>query len=394
MGETRIGSSVVVGPPRPTTAPSTTTGAESAGMSGGPSSDGVVDAFDNDGPSAARVMGNPLEIFGTAAPELASEMQRRIMEAQLGSGGWSRGPRAGVSRSLKSGKSERSLVSRGREFGKTTEAPNAGAAEPQQGRFKDWSASATVFSAGRIETATLAKKSGSANIAGVQMSGDVHAGQARGMATADAGVDLKSGAVSGTAALRGELHAVGVEGSASRHLVGNDDTNLGAMAWGKAYVGAEAGGAVGVRLSPKDGTAKVSAGVDAFAGAKAVAVLRPSVKIAGEEISSFSGVSVEGYAGVGVKANAEAGLENGRFKAKVELGAALGIGGGVGVNVDVNLVGVANVAQKGVRAGVDVAKDAGRAVADQASAVGNAAASGLNSAGNAISGAFKKARWW
>lgn len=400
MGESRIGASSGIRPARtPDSDGARAAGSNASSSATAPSSsplpNAFLDAFDDDGrPSLPRVAAGGMAVLGAGTPELASEMRRRILEAHVGHDSYARGPSAGVSRTLKDGKSERSLFSKTRERGSAS-VPEADSGAPESGRFKDWSASSTVFAAGRIADATFVEKRGEAELAGgVKASGDVHAGRAWGIASVDAGVDLKTGDVTGNAGLRGELHAVGAEGSLTKEL-GSDDNQVGMMAWGKAYVGAEAGGNVGVRLSAKERTAKVSAGVDAFAGAKAVAVLRPSVKIAGEDITGLSGVTAEAYAGIGVKANAEAGIEKGRLKAKLELGAALGIGGGVGVTVDVNVVGIAKVTKKGLEKGAEAARDAGQAVVAGARETRAAVSENLDAVGDTVRGAFRSvSSWW
>ena len=69
-----------------------------------------------------------------------------------------------------------------------------------------------------------------------------------------------------------------------------------------------------------------------------------------------------------------------RFKAKVELGAALGIGGSISFNVDVNY-------QKIGQQAVAVGKSA-------LNAVGNAASSAVNGAKNAVSSGWKTVSGW
>lgn len=106
--------------------------------------------------------------------------------------------------------------------------------------------------------------------------------------------------------------------------------NLSGRAKGTVGVEGTANGRLAIDLFGRRPTVKLAAGVEAFAGAKVSAEGRVDTQYGG------AGVRGEAMAGIGVKAKVNAGLENGRFKAKVELGAALGIGGSVGFDVDVN----------------------------------------------------------
>lgn len=358
------------------------------------------DAFEDGGarPSAYNGSAAPSTVFSAPA-DLANEMRRRMMEAHLGGGAktgsfdWARGPRAGVGRSLVDAKKSKDLASKTLERGAA--AAEAAPTEESKSPFKDWSASATVFSAGKGGDVTWRQAEGEKDLgAGVKAKGEAHAGRLWGVAMADASVDLKnlSGKVGASAV--GQAHVVGAEGSLTKGYGDAEKVGGELTAFGKAFVGAEAKGDVGLEVKPREGTVKVGGGVEAFAGAKATAFLRPSLKIAGEDISSFSGVTAEAYAGVGVKARAEAGIEKGRFKAKVELGAALGVGVGVGVNVDVNLVGVANLGKKAAAAVADGARSAGRAVADGAQRAASAVADGARSVSDTVSGAFRSVGSW
>jgi hypothetical protein len=340
--------------------------------------DATSDGFDMGGSDAASAFASGGDMGDASAfsPDLSMDMRKRMMEAHLtdrnkGSFEWERGPRAGASRDLIQKKNDRTLTDKSKTWG-GKEADKVADSGESGGRFKDWSAGATVFSKGVGGHKSAWSKGGSTELAGgVKVDGEVHAGKVWGAAMADAAVDLKSGAVTATATAAGEVRAIGVEGSASKKFGDDSKASVEAKAWGKAYVGVSAKGTAAVHVDVKNKTAMASVGGEAFAGAKATAILRPSVKIAGEDISQFSGVTAEAYAGVGVKAKAEAGIENGRLKAKVELGAALGVGVGVGVNIDVNLVGVKNVAVKGYNAAKEKAGEVYNDVSQKARDVGS-----------------------
>ncbi|MCA2980144.1 MAG: hypothetical protein INH37_17885, partial [Myxococcaceae bacterium] len=146
-------------------------------------------------------------------------------------------------------------------------------------------------------------------------------------------------------------------------------TGLDATGKAEATVGATAAASGGVRVDvfSKKPTVKVKAGVEAFAGAKA--------SVEGRVGNDYAGVGAraEAWAGIGAKAKADVGIEGGRFKAKVELGAALGVGGSLSFSVDVNYQkAVDKVVGTGKQA-VETIRNAGSAVVDGA---GNLARSG------------------
>ena len=106
----------------------------------------------------------------------------------------------------------------------------------------------------------------------------------------------------------------------------------GADAGASTFVGARAGAGVSAGFDTRRNEGRVHAGVDAFAGAEAKADV-------GGNVGGVGGRGgVTGYAGIGAKADADVRLKGGKFKARVELGAAfgLGLGGNVSVEVDVD----------------------------------------------------------
>lgn len=171
---------------------------------------------------------------------------------------------------------------------------------------------------------------------------------------------VEAGAVLGQATVQGKKQLGAVD------LTGKAEATVGALA--------SAEGKIQVDLFSKKPTVKVKAGVDAFIGAK--------VSAEGRVGNDYVGVGVKGeaMAGLGAKAKIDAGLEGGRFKAKVELGAALGIGGSISFNVDVNY-------QKIGEKAVAVGKSA-------LNAVGNAASAAVDGAKNAVSSGWKTVSGW
>ncbi len=160
-------------------------------------------------------------------------------------------------------------------------------------------------------------------------------------------------------------------------------TGLEATGKAEATVGVtgSASGSVRVDIFSKKPTVKVKAGVEAFAGAKVSAEGRVGNDYAGV------GAKAEGWAGIGVKAKADIGIEGGKFKAKVELGAALGLGGSLSFSVDVNY-------QKAIDTVVGTGKKAVDNIKAAGTAVYNTGAKALSSAGSAISSGWSAVKSW
>ncbi len=152
---------------------------------------------------------------------------------------------------------------------------------------------------------------------------------------------------------------------------------------GEATVGAtgSASGQVRFDLFSARPAVKVKAGVDAFIGAK--------VSAEGRLGNDYAGVGVKGeaMAGLALKANADVGIEGGKFKAKVELGAALGIGGSLSFSVDVNY-------QKGIDAVVGTGKAAVQTLKNAASTVSNTASNVASGAANLAKSGWKAVSSW
>lgn len=189
---------------------------------------------------------------------------------------------------------------------------------------------------------------------GTTVEGNVTVAKAMAKGSASVGVDLKKAELEADVSGRAGAYLVDAKGSVKT------DTPLGELKLGgEAFVGAETNGNVGVHFNPRKGDVKVQAGLEGFAGAKASLDVRQKVTLGGNDIGSV-GVRGEAYAGIGAKAKVSAQLEDGKFKASVELGAALGVGVGVKFNVDVDVKGTYHAA-----------KDAAVAVKDKAVAAWN-----------------------
>ncbi len=294
---------------------------------------------------------------------------------------WGRGSRAGAGRDIWKGKTEREFGNRTREWG---QAATESTDDKDKRWHDDWSANATLLNVGAGARTNLAEASAEVELpGGIAGSGNVYAGGLEGIAGANVGVDLKNGDVNAGAFAKGGAHLVGARGSIGGEW-GSDQHAVGAKLLGRAFVGSEVGANAGVTLNPRSGTAKIGAGVDAFAGAKASATFRPSVRLLGEDISTHSGITGEVYAGLGAKAKGDIGFENGRFRANVEVGAALGVGAGVKLAVDVNVVGVARAAGKAASQAGQVVADGARHVADRAVEAGNYVAGKAQDAAAAV----------
>ncbi len=138
-------------------------------------------------------------------------------------------------------------------------------------------------------------------------------------ATANAGVTIEDGRL---------YAAVGVAASAmigSATVGGSYGPASGSVS---AMVGAEGSAEGKLGIGP-DGFA-ASAHAEAFAGAKA------EVQVGADlGVGKVSG-TLEGYAGAGVKFDAEATFKNGKIESHVEMGAALGLGLGYSFDVSID----------------------------------------------------------
>ena len=138
---------------------------------------------------------------------------------------------------------------------------------------------------------------------------------------ADAGVELSSDGLTAEVALGAAIAAT----LTASGRIGNDHVN----AHGSAHVSAEASAeaTATAHLGPDGGSVRGGVSV----GARAEAGVDGGVKVSGVDVGGRGAV----YAGVDFHAQAEASFTADRVKAQVDVGAALGFGGGVSVDVDV-----------------------------------------------------------
>lgn len=165
---------------------------------------------------------------------------------------------------------------------------------------------------------------------------------------------------------------------------------LSAEGQGQVWVGAKANAHGDLTIDPVNGKYGLEVGGDAFVGAKAGVEGKVS-------LGEYGGVGgkAEAWAGVGVSANASVKLENGRFKARFELGAALGIGFKLGFNVDINFKKIGDAIKNVVKKPIEFVKNIGEKVgsffkgaADTVKDVGHKIAEGVKSVGNAVKKLF------
>lgn len=128
----------------------------------------------------------------------------------------------------------------------------------------------------------------------------------------------------------------------TKYVAGTANAEVGAAASANADIK--------VDLFSKRPTAKIQAGGEAFIGAKAGVEGRLGVGPA-----AVTG-RAEVMAGIGGRAKVDVGFEKGKFKARIELGAALGIGGSVAGGVEINYEDAANRAKALAGNAVDTAK--------------------------------------
>jgi len=189
-------------------------------------------------------------------------------------------------------------------------------------------------------------------------------------------VAFKNGALDA----KGELHAQAtlIDAQGRIHL-GKGDYTLDASA--SAFVGAKAKLDGELIIDPKNGIYAAKLGGEAFAGARVGAE-------ANVNLGKFGtiGGRAEAWAGVGAAFHVEAGFANGRFKARFDIGAALGIGFKLGFNIDINVKGIVDAIKKPFQAIADGAKKVVSAVKD----VGNKVVDGVKSVAKSVGNFFKK----
>ena len=136
-------------------------------------------------------------------------------------------------------------------------------------------------------------------------------------ASGSAGYSLDNGGLTTAAAVSGGLYAAKVEGSYQN--------SYGTSAQTKAYVGAEANGDVGVTLGLQG--VEAHAGGEVFVGAKAEGSIN-------QDLGPVDvGVGGEISYGLGAHAEADAEFSADRVGVNVDIGATLGIGGGIKLDI-------------------------------------------------------------
>lgn len=180
-------------------------------------------------------------------------------------------------------------------------------------------------------------------------------------------VGFKNGALTAKGQVGAQATLVDLEG---RVRLGNGQYGLDAA--GSAFVGVKANAHGELVIDPKNGIYAARVGGEAFAGARAGAE-------ANVNLGKFGSVGgrAEAWAGVGVAFHAEAGFKNGRFKARFDIGAALGIGFKFGFNVDLNVRGI-----------VDAVKAPFKAIGNAVSSVAHGVGSAVKSVGNFFKSLF------
>ncbi len=180
-------------------------------------------------------------------------------------------------------------------------------------------------------------------------------------------VGFKDGALTAKGQVGASATLVDMEG---KIRLGNGEYGLDAS--GSAFVGVKANAHGELVIDPKNGIYAARVGGEAFAGARAGAE-------ANVNLGKFGSVGgrAEAWAGVGVAFHAEAGFKNGRFKARFDIGAALGIGFKLGFNVDINVKGIVDAVKAPFKA-------IGSAVSGAVKSVTNAVSGAVKSVGNAV----------
>lgn len=217
--------------------------------------------------------------------------------------------------------------------------------------------------AGKLPGATLAEGSFEKSVVGYGKSGSFGSpgGIAQGQGSFTVGelsasgsgkVSFEGGALKAAADVRATATLLHAQGHAK---VGKGDYNLEAS--GEAYVGAQAKAHGELTIDPAKGIYAAKIGGDAFVGARA------GVE-ANANLGKFGSVGgrAEAWAGAGVAFNAELGIKNGRLKARLDIGAALGVGFKLGFNVDIDLKGIKDTVKKVIEKPVEIVKDVAKGI--------------------------------
>jgi hypothetical protein len=193
-------------------------------------------------------------------------------------------------------------------------------------------------------------KSGAYNGKNVQGQYSVKLGELS--AKGSGSISTKNGAL----IAKGELDARAalLDAQASGHVkLGSVEANGSAY----AFVGAKAHADGSLTIDPKNGVYAAQVGGEAFVGAKAG--VSGDVKLG--KFGSVGGTA-EAWAGVGAQFRAQVGYKDGKFSARVDIGAALGIGFKLGFNVNIDVKGIVNKAKEIIAKPVEVIKNVGKSI--------------------------------
>ncbi len=170
--------------------------------------------------------------------------------------------------------------------------------------------------------------------------GEYHALAAQGSVDGAATVDFKAGNVNVGINATGQADLVGASGRAQ--LGSTSSVAGGGFVEGEAHIGARADVGAGVRFNPAQGEVGARVGAEGFVGAE----VRGSV---GYE-NRYGGASVtgRGQAGLGGAASAELSYSGGKLRARADLGAAVGLGGRVTVDLNVNVGNIVSDVGSGI----------------------------------------------
>jgi hypothetical protein len=165
-------------------------------------------------------------------------------------------------------------------------------------------------------------------------------------------VSLEGGALKATGSLEASATLLNAQGSVR---IGKGDYNL--QAQGEAYVGAKAKANGEMVIDPAKGIYAAKIEADAFVGARVGAE-------ANVNLGKFGAIGgrAEAWAGAGVAFKAEVGFKQGRLKARLDIGAALGVGFKLGVNIDIDLKGIKDTVKKVIEKPVEVIKDVAKGI--------------------------------
>lgn len=175
---------------------------------------------------------------------------------------------------------------------------------------------------------------GAVRLPGVELSADVGA-QTAAKLNAQAGAHADSSGASAEAAAEASVGA-----SAAAHGAAKFGGHVGAATNGHADAQAGARAAAGGKVSVKLDDITVSGGAQALAGASAGAGGSAGLTVGGKSLFAAKG-RIEASAGAGGKIGGEFSFKDGKLVIGGQLGATLGIGGGVdlGLEVDFSAIG-------------------------------------------------------